>query len=795
MKKKVAALLVVALTSGILLAPSAAYATTTPDPDLPSDGQFFGPDAYADDDFWLNISENEKMNIPNGLSDADTEALLHGDDPKYWMSRKPEGMFPAGMTDPIEIERYIKENPSYYREYREELDAKITAEKKRLADEVRAIEKGKPGRAVRGFMLNQLPTVISAAAPDKADSWKREQLAYQNRYNHSWENIEKTTGIPASTPEGQLITNDYYKNPQTKADYDLRRAEQALKGGTGDKKMKTPATKPSTFQKGAVGASNALAAFFAMPLAFQFGNGVAGMFGFDSEGLVCSSGAEGVGMDLLSLVTGNDCSAFAAGEDFVPNEDLAAGLVGEEICATAPFSYGQSWAGKRVCFKWDTAVDYTYKDTNGNDVYAAGYQCMTTTVDGRPIAPRESLTVETTYTLTQTGKRMRDVGETVNYRDPNADNPPKNKCVGSNSYIFDQDGSGLAGQRVMESYRFFGDPSAVGGVSEADKEVPRTLECVIEGDDGATYRQATDTFIESDVMPAPECPALPDGVAPKNTKVIEKGGPQDHILADQDTTDEYLDWWNTYPECRTGACKLDLWKSGSLGSCFDLDTACATWWTDTQKGTQAGAYECRYGAYKVDLNECAVYSGVFDPLRQTVGSPYADPMTGEWSKGQSSPSKASEAMGGSVQNPAGTRQCFEQGWAQFNPVEWVFTPIKCGYEWAFVPKTTPMKMEAVKAMNSFSGTMPGKYVAMLTGWNLKSPDQSCKGIPIKTNWLQTGSQTNYFLSACPGDMLEPLARPVKIGIGFLTLVAFFVAMSFTISGVINYRGIGGGSEA
>lgn len=127
-----------------------------------------------------------------------------------------------------------------------------------------------------------------------------------------------------------------------------------------------------------------------------------------------------------------------------------------------------------------------------------------------------------------------------------------------------------------------------------------------------------------------------------------------------------------------------------------------------------------------------------------------------------------------VENPY--KQCIA-GMASWNPVDWVYTPVKCALTWAFVPK------------NGRGGQLFGefrqKFVDSGIGpWLSVPPDLfedlpqggGCQG-PALTMPASLGGKTYYPLNACS----DPMAKYANMSRSLITVVVVFFGMFSVIN--------------
>lgn len=659
-----------------------------------------------------------------------------------------------------------------------------------------ATENGASSSKARAWMVNVTSSVLKGATPK---SWQREQLANQNRFNFSWEKLEAEMGIPVDVPEGQLITDGYFDTPQTKADYDLKMAQQNVKGGPNGKRNTVPSTKMGKFTNAVAGGT---AAIVGAEFGFAVGQGVSENLGFDVAGGLCAPTFEDFG--LIGLLTGADCAGIL-------NFD------GEYIINTDAVGMPAGWGSK------SNALRHNW----GNDTPPAGSTPATATVDFLE-APTFH---DTTPTMKMKGTRsgyctnngwnsslsytsyfkhltrtdMSDkffngvlesdtagsLGRSFGY--PCAENNPATHTVTTNTATTAPSGYGF--DRIV----FYASTGNVTWYPEGhvlwtpavSADPDRVLECDVTGSDGVTYSQQTAAFKESDGgLPAPECPTLPDGVTAFNHTVTEEtpgGGAEPKELFSQDTTPEYQAFIAEYPECESGACKLDLKKKGGtlLPSCFDLDSACADWFADANK---ADNYQCTFGARDVALEECNVYEGVFKPERLAVGAPYSDPETGVWSGGQSATTPGTALMGRAISDPDFARNCFDSiGWGDFNPAEWVLRPIQCAFEWAAIPRPVVVQAAVEEVDANWKSTQLGSFTNAVSSYAFTPPANGCNGIPVDVFFL---GPPFYIMGACPGSVLADMAGWARLFGSVAISVLGVVALSRIFAGIVGYKGLG-----
>ena len=523
-----------------------------------------------------------------------------------------------------------------------------------------------------------------------------------------------------------------------------------------------PATKPQQLLKVA---GNALSALSSASVGMWMGDTFSrSVLGFD-DGKVCEMN-NGVLSTIASFTNGVDCGAWQAELDAAyQNVDATAGNFGAQSCKTAtpgdcielvniipsPIS---GWPDARtMCFKATFSLSSTI--TFYTNLAATGGSWGSTTMGN-------SFQTETVRCNSVLG-----AGSTTHSR--------QYSCLAPAScwpLRYSVNSAGVAAQPVQTSTA---DPS-------------RTMKCTItlvgggsvSGPASAPYKETDATY------PVAECPSLTEGQIPSGVQFWSSTpGKPDTKLGEQTITPEYQEFRETFPECSTGTCMLDL-KGPDGVSCFAVQTGCVSWFEDPDK---AEKFSCTYGGTAVALTECSLYAPTFKPQNQATGHVYGDPETGAAVNSQTALAQETGAgvWAPSVQDPSTERKCFPEGWAMLNPVEWVMKPVQCALEWAFVPRTSVVNAKLDTMKTAMNGTLPGELVAVISGWTIISPGDGCGGITVDVWFLGPPFQ---IMQACPGDMLAPMANLSRIfgNIGFSIYGA--VAVVRHIARIFDYPGLG-----
>jgi hypothetical protein len=86
----------------------------------------------------------------------------------------------------------------------------------------------------------------------------------------------------------------------------------------------------------------------------------------------------------------------------------------------------------------------------------------------------------------------------------------------------------------------------------------------------------------------------------------------------------------------------------------------------------------------------------------------------------------------------------------FNPINWVYVPVKCAFKWAFVPRPSQVSDNVTEARTAWSGTLPGAWVGALGGLVFTNPGSyGCDGPHVQVDFYRQSVDT-YPLKACDG---------------------------------------------
>lgn len=262
---------------------------------------------------------------------------------------------------------------------------------------------------------------------------------------------------------------------------------------------------------------------------------------------------------------------------------------------------------------------------------------------------------------------------------------------------------------------------------------------------------------------------------------------------------EVLDWQTQFPDCWDGSCLLTLKKTTSATTeidCFDNPAECLDWYPQWQQDNTK--YRCEYAGQTRPMSDCLVYTRVFDREKVQQGNGYSDPKTGQAGQGTSTttnPGAAVVAMQAPAADPSKSRVCWPSGWAAFNPFEWVFMPVKCALEWAFVPRAEKLAQVQTALKLAAVNSKPGELISVVEAWGAVVPEGGTGCLGPEVRFVFRG-QTHYVghpFQACTGAMAG-VADMTRIALSIIFVLLGIGAITRYLGRVFGFTGLGGGSE-
>jgi hypothetical protein len=329
-----------------------------------------------------------------------------------------------------------------------------------------------------------------------------------------------------------------------------------------------------------------------------------------------------------------------------------------------------------------------------------------------------------------------------------------------------------AGERASfvefdSSYWYYGTPYTskpfdIGDAVGADSYVEKSdMQCRLP--DGTIKVAHAEASGDLGKIIVPSCSAAFPGSIPVDLTVT--GGTDMHQLPVLHKA--FLDIHDRFPDCFDSAgawkntCRVRVFVNGQpcvngMAGCYDP----AGYLQDHPDAT----VDCKYGTYVVDLADCAPLKHHYGtkPSTQTVtvtqvdtksGTPITDPTvkpspstgtgtspsTGGFPDVVTNPSTA---PGGDPSSDPDSSNCYGAA-VSWNPVNWVYVPVKCALSWAFVPKSAP-------SFSDVGSPLPAGWLPSLNGIT----DSSCG--PLTMPKLELGYK-NW--SVGPVQMLSTCDDP------------------------------------
>lgn len=309
------------------------------------------------------------------------------------------------------------------------------------------------------------------------------------------------------------------------------------------------------------------------------------------------------------------------------------------------------------------------------------------------------------------------------------------------------------------------------------QKAPEAATTTVTGSDGQTYT-ATGSM-QNGTLPAP---TLPEGVTPTTVQVTSQSGTQ--VVPKTEL-----------PTHSTGT--LDLIDVATGKSCYDEAYGCATWAQQVEQSTGSKVtlsnmnttttaakqpFKCMWNgsdgtSKEIGIGECTVLSNQWTKTNVSNGTTASDPNNGEQITDPSdSPKKSDKPSYG---------QCVAED-VSWNPVSWVFVPVKCALTWAFEPSqdnvTTQTVLIRQQANSSFVGDMQSRFTGMLP----QSTGDACQGPEFNLSFLGYDIfKGEHPMSVCEGTGLSFLPSLVKSAITVLVGIGAFFIVRRHVSNLIG----------
>ncbi|WP_300683673.1 hypothetical protein [Nocardioides sp.] len=271
-------------------------------------------------------------------------------------------------------------------------------------------------------------------------------------------------------------------------------------------------------------------------------------------------------------------------------------------------------------------------------------------------------------------------------------------------------GSVVAWTDVTVGVCCYGNQFGVVSVSTAvpSGSLSQTSTVTCRAPDNAVFTlTSTWTGGDDDGVGIPSCDGALAGSIPERVKLTGGWPGAEETVADT-TLPTKSSLAGTYPDCFSGGaflpetCRVQVWINGQ--PCTSSRPICADWQDASADGS---VVRCKMGSYVVPMSSCDLLENSYDPgvtpspLTTVVGDKPA-PTPGSGTSPSTGPSSSASPAPTTGPNPDPTTEdpptvstpgygnskgCLGQNWS-WNPVSWVYAPVKCAFIWAFVPSVT-----------------------------------------------------------------------------------------------------------
>lgn len=323
---------------------------------------------------------------------------------------------------------------------------------------------------------------------------------------------------------------------------------------------------------------------------------------------------------------------------------------------------------------------------------------------------------------------------------------------------------------------------------------PEPATTTVEGSNGKTYTATNqDTNTPAGTIPSPR---LPYGVSPVSVTVTSTGtgGTVHTIIPKTDVRD------HDTPEVEG---TLDLIDTATGNSCYGEGYACADWPTQVKEKTGIEVnlnnksttqthkdmpYKCVWagddGSTKeLAIGECTVLKKQWKPKETHEGTTGTDPSTGE-------------AVDEPVDNPKPNERpsygsCVKEN-VSWNPVSWVYSPVKCALDWAFVPSETNTKTQAVlvrqKVSTTYIDSLVDSFKSAFLG-RQELTEAHCLGPEFHLEFMgyQLIPKGSHPLSVCEGSGFEFLPEFSKATCLVLAAAVSFLTLRKWIAQAVHFN--------
>lgn len=349
--------------------------------------------------------------------------------------------------------------------------------------------------------------------------------------------------------------------------------------------------------------------------------------------------------------------------------------------------------------------------------------------------------------------------------------------------------------------------AADSGYPAGQHETTTTVKC--RQADGTTVTISDTLAGEPGQIAIPSCADRVPGSFPVEI-TADSGRAGTAKTRDYGVTTDYQNLLTKYPDCfSNGAmtCVVTIWINGR--PCTAARTVCWDWPDALQTDPDANV-DCRLSSYVIGIGNCDELKKSYDPKTgsQTVtktkpdGSPEVVPKTPTNPNPSPSPSTPAEPSAPPTAGPnpetpptnpdpetnPDSRSCYADMWS-FNPIDWVYVPVKCVLIWAFVPKSWPN-------FGSVPNPLPPGWIPSF----VDLPDGQCGVVTMPSlnlgNLLPaTGARTLFDTCAQPWPLVRSVSYYGCLALGMVTVGnRAYRAVMTALGMAVEYSGSPGGDD-